>query len=515
MGSASFGNDRSSQSQGRVDSGRDSSWSQSQSRSDNQSQRTTRSRDVPMVSSPLPGALANGPSRGGPSRTEMDLDLRFNPDVVAEVITIKKEAQNDYWDPVWVDRLSKYREEVKASDDLEDKFAFGRWVIEMGLNAKWSDPDPSYADRNRDGLLREGSRVIKKLAKGTLGKQGHPPAQFLLADYHSSGQAEPHIEKSHAKAFALYVAISKSYRPGTGVNAGSKKDTEMSVVAAQATYRAGACCEDGLGVKKDPLRAVQFYRKAASFSDTHAMYKMGHLYISGSLGVAKSPREGVSWLKRAASQADEAFPAPIHDLAQVYEGIIDTGGAAIKDNAYAYTLYLRAAQIGYAKSQYHLGLAHEIGLLGLPTDARRSIAWYNLGAQAGDPECELGLSGWYVTGCEGVMAPNDDLAYKWARSSAEKGYARAECALGFFIENGVGAPVDMNEAKYWYNRAAEQGDRRAQSRLEGLAKGWGPLGGNSSLNRRKSVRDEAVRRRELGRQGKLEEADGGRGCSVQ
>ncbi|KAJ3339637.1 hypothetical protein HDU93_007964 [Gonapodya sp. JEL0774] len=488
--------------------------------SSSQSQRTTRSREGPPGSSPLPGPFGGlaAPAAGSRSRTEMDLDLRFNPDVVPEVITIKKEPVNDYWDPVWVDRLTKYREEVKMSDDVDDKFAFGRWVIEMGLNAKWSDPEPAYAERNKDGLLKEGSRVIKKLARGTLGKQGHPPAQFLLADYHSSGQAEPHIEKSHAKAFALYVAISKAYRaPNSITGTGSgKKDAEMAVVAAQATFRAGTCCEDGLGVKKDPLRAVQFYRKAASFSDTHAMHKMGHLYLTGSLGVAKSPREGVSWLKRAAAQADEGFPAPLHDLAQIYEGVVDTGGAAMKDVAYAYTLYLRAAQIGYTKSQYQLGLAHEIGLLGLPTDARRSIAWYNLGAQAGDPDCELGLSGWYVTGCEGVLIPNDDLAYKWARSAAEKGLARAEAALGFFIESGVGSPGDLNEAKYWYNRAAEHGDRRARARLEDIANGRMTIGhSTSSLNRRKSVRDETERRRELGRQGRLAEVDEGKGCSLQ
>jgi uncharacterized protein len=40
-------------------------------------------------------------------------------------------------------------------------------------------------------------------------------------------------------------------------------------------YRTAMCCEVGLGTKRDPPKAMQFYRKAASLGEVAAMYKLG------------------------------------------------------------------------------------------------------------------------------------------------------------------------------------------------------------------------------------------------
>jgi TPR repeat protein len=61
-------------------------------------------------------------------------------------------------------------------------------------------------------------------------------------------------------------------------------------------------------------------------------------------------------------------------------------------------LFSQAAQLGYAPAQFRLGACHEFGNLGCVIDPRRSIAWYTKAAQKGDPEAELALSGWYLTG---------------------------------------------------------------------------------------------------------------------
>jgi TPR repeat protein len=64
----------------------------------------------------------------------------------------------------------------------------------------------------------------------------------------------------------------------------------------------------------------------------------------------------------------------------------------------ALDLYMQAAQLGYAPSQFKLGSCHEFGHLGCPIDPRKSIAWYTRAAERGDSEAELALSGWYLTG---------------------------------------------------------------------------------------------------------------------
>ena len=79
-----------------------------------------------------------------------------------------------------------------------------------------------------------------------------------------------------------------------------------------------------------------------------------------------------------------------------------------------------------------MGLSYEYGLLDLPVDARRSIAWYTKAAEKSDPEAELALSGWYLTGAELVLKQSDTEAYLWARKAADKGLAKAEYAVGYY-----------------------------------------------------------------------------------
>ena len=115
---------------------------------------------------------------------------------------------------------------------------------------------------------------------------------------------------------------------------------------------------------------------------------------------------------------------------------------------------MKAAELGYKFSQFRLGSAYEYGLMGCPVDPRRSIGWYSKAAVRGEHQSELALSGWYLTGSEGVLQQNDTEAYLWARRAAQAGLAKAEYAMGYFTEVGIGAPANVEEAKRWYRRAA-------------------------------------------------------------
>jgi uncharacterized protein len=122
-------------------------------------------------------------------------------------------------------------------------------------------------------------------------------------------------------------------------------------------------------------------------------------------------------------------------------------------------------------------------------DPRKSIAWYSRAAEQGDPEAQLALSGWYLTGAEGVLPQSDQEAFLWAQKAAEKGLAKADFAVGYYLENGIGTASDIQEAKKWYFRAAQQGQKSAMSRLAELKKmpngaaGAGGAGGRRELQR--------------------------------
>ena len=58
--------------------------------------------------------------------------------------------------------------------------------------------------------------------------------------------------------------------------------------------------------------------------------------------------------------------------------------------------------------------------------------------------------------------------------------AKAEFAVGYYTETGIGRPPDLQEAKRWYLMAAEQGQKRAMARLAELKRM--PNGGSLALN---------------------------------
>jgi TPR repeat protein len=189
------------------------------------------------------------------------------------------------------------------------------------------------------------------------------------------------------------------------------------------------------------------------------MYKIGIVLLRGLLGVPRNVGEALSWLKRAAERADKDNPHALHELATLNEPTSrdpQVREKLIPDEAYALSLYKQAAEYGFKRSQFRLGQAYEYGSLGLDIDNRASIAWYTKAAAQGEHNAELALSGWYLTGAEGMLEQSDMEAYLWARKAAqsEPPLAKAMFAMGYFTEQGIGCPKSLEEAKRWYGRAA-------------------------------------------------------------
>jgi len=339
--------------------------------------------------------------------------------------------------------LELYRTNAKKSSDPQTQLDFAYYLLEASTVA------PEDGPNSRSTLEAEGLKWVKKLATQSPGF-GRPPfaeAQFFLAECYGKGALG--LEVDHDKAFSYYVQASKQNH-------------------AVGTYRVSVCYELGAGTKKDSGRAAQFYRKAAVLGDPLGMHKLGLVLLHGTLGQNKNPREAITWLKRAAALADEKHPEALHDLAVCYEK--DGCSAVIPDEVYALELFTKAANYGYASSQFKLGSCFEYGLLGCPIDPVKAIEWHSKAAEQDDPEGELALSGWYLTGVEGVVRQSDSEAYLWARKAADRSFAKAEYAVGYYSETGVGVKPDVEEAKRWYARAAGQGNKRAAQRLSELKK---------------------------------------------
>ncbi|KAJ5402239.1 uncharacterized protein N7487_008135 [Penicillium crustosum] len=353
--------------------------------------------------------------------------------------------------PVTIEEIQRLQQQARGNpSDQKTQLLLAKKLVEAStvLVGDNSRLDPKTKAKAKEKYVMDAHKILKKLVTA-----GYSEAQFFLADCHGEGLLG--LEVDPKEAFSLYHSAAKQGH-------------------AQSAYRVAVCCEigqeEGGGTKRDPFKAVQWYKRAAALGDTPAMYKMGMINLKGLLGQARNPREGVSWLKRAADRADEENPHALHELALMYQ---NAGGndIIVRDEQYASQLFHQAAELGYKFSQFKLGTAYEYGLMGCPIDNRTSIIWYTRAAAQGEHQSELALSGWYLTGSEGILSQNDTEAYLWARKAATAGLAKAEYAMGYFTEVGIGSAANLDDAKRWYWRAAAQGFPKARERLEDLKKG--------------------------------------------
>lgn len=261
----------------------------------------------------------------------------------------------------------------------------------------------------------------------------------------------------------------------------------------ESAYRAGLCCEFGWGTRKDPAKAVQYLRVAATKSHPGAMTRLGRACLSGDLGETRY-REGLKWMKLGAEAADAINNAAPYHLGCMYE--TGYGDDVFQDESYAAELFTQSAELGHAEANYRMGDAYEHGKLNCPRDPALSVHFYTCAAEKGHPAAMMGLCAWYMVGAEPILEKDEEEAYEWARRSAELGkcfsivmgvymhtssaissargadmltqnlgYIKAQYTVGYFTEMGIGCRRDVLEANVWYVKAADAGDERAKQRI--------------------------------------------------
>ncbi|KAI5366055.1 putative tetratricopeptide-like helical domain superfamily [Septoria linicola] len=332
--------------------------------------------------------------------------------------------------------LDMYRANVKKTHDPAVQYEFAIFMINAARDIMPED------GVNPTELTNEAKHILQKLSD-----RAYPFAQYYLADGYFSGlfnKGKP----DHDKAFPLFVAASKHGH-------------------AEAGYRAALCYEFGWGCAKSYPKAVQFYKASASKNHPGAATRLGLAQIRGDMGldfrIRNVYREGVKWLKRASESADPQYNAGPFELGMLH--LTGYGDDIFKDEAYAVQLITQAAELGHVQANFFMGQAYENGLYGCPKDAALSVHFYNGSASRGHVEGMMALCAWYMVGAEPVLERDEAEAYAWAKMAAETGWAKAEYAIGYFTEMGIGCRRDPLEANVWYVRAADQGNETARQRL--------------------------------------------------
>ncbi|KAL4786614.1 hypothetical protein BJX76DRAFT_365393 [Aspergillus varians] len=374
-----------------------------------------------------------------------------------------------------------YLANVKKAGDPAIQYEFAVFMV----NAMLELPDdeleggkPSIStekgkhsnDISRSNLLKEAKSIFQGLAS-----RSYPFAQYYLADGYASGLFSKGKE-DYDRAFPLFVAASKHGH-------------------VEACYRTALCYEFGWGTRVEASRAQQFYRQAASKNHPGALLRMAKACLAGDMGLGTRYREGLNWLKRATESSDAQYNSAPYELGLLHES--GYGDDVFADPSYAAQLFTKSADLGHVEACYRLGDAYEHGKLNCPKDPALSIHFYTNAAQGGHPLAMMALCAWYLVGAEPVLEKDEDEAYEWAKRAAELGPAKAQYAVGYFTEMGIGCRRDPLQANVWYVKAADQGDSRAMHRLAAIraaADGVSPAQAAANANGKKNKNEGKQKR---------------------
>ena len=237
--------------------------------------------------------------------------------------------------------------------------------------------------------------------------EGNAIALYMMAAYFSQGYGVQPINKQKAIAY-----FKKSYEAGYAV----------------AGYDVAASLPDGSPEQKEIRNhAKDNILELANEEDVFAQASAAWGYREG-YGTAVDHVEAVKWVRKAAEQG---FARAQYDLGLMYQ----FGRGVERSNEKAVEWYLKAAEQGYADAQGLLGVMYENGI-GVEQSYEKAAGWYLKAAEQGyaDAQYHLGYMYYYGFGVE----ESNEKAAEWYLKAAEQGLARAQNNLGFMYQNGTG-----------------------------------------------------------------------------
>lgn len=347
--------------------------------------------------------------------------------------------------------LESAREAVLASNDPEvqliwaqDALAYVEIAMANEHRVSATQPARSQTPRIEHALRDDAMRVVSFLAD-----QQHPKAEFLRGMWLEFGKFGQRVDKK--EAFLCYSRASdKGY--------------------TRAFYRIGMQFESS----NDALKAIKYYQRGVDAGDSASCYRLGMMTLLGQHGQVQDFERGLNLIYSSALTADENAPQGAYvygmlqaqELAQVSVPdlflLLDIPGARVNIE--------KAAYLGFPKAQVKMGSAYELCELGCQFNPALSLHYNALAARQGEADAEMAISKWFLCGQEGVFSKNEEMAFTYAQRAAVGGLATAQFAMGYFYEVGIYVPVNFEEAKEWYNRAAASGNQDAGKRVDAISR---------------------------------------------
>jgi hypothetical protein len=276
------------------------------------------------------------------------------------------------------------------------------------------------------------------LAPGALAQTGAPakpqPAGPPKPQAQMATGAVPDLAYA-AYQRGLYVAARTEALARIGNNSGD----------AAALTLLGELFNQGLGVAQDPVKAAEWYRRAAGHGDARALAALGLMALDGR-GMAKNPQQGKAWLEQAAAKGE---PVAAYNVALL---LLSSGAG--DDLRRAVDLLRSAALAEIGDAQHALGVLYLRGR-GVERDSVEAARWLRKAADNGNTAGEVEYAILLFNG-DGVTA-DEALAARYFRRAAVKGNAVAQNRLARLYVVGRGVPRNLVESAVWHLVASGQG----------------------------------------------------------
>ncbi|WWC85258.1 uncharacterized protein L201_000120 [Kwoniella dendrophila CBS 6074] len=265
----------------------------------------------------------------------------------------------------------------------------------------------------------------------------------------------------------------------------------------------------------DFQRAKDCYERGLKRNDCECTYRMGMAHLLGQLNLQPNPTIALSLLKQASELSTIDFPQPSYVYGMLLAGELSVptpipsnlviipssssnNGSIQNEGLYnqwniAKESIEKSAYLGCSSAQYKLGFLFEHANLNCQYDPLLSVNWYTFASKNGEKEADMALSKWFLCGAEGNFPKNEHLAKTFAEKAARKNHPNGCFALGYYYEIGVGGRKDLDQARKWYQKAANLGNTDAPLRLSALSS---PVPTSISMAEHESrLNDTLVRRR--------------------
>lgn len=225
----------------------------------------------------------------------------------------------------------------------------------------------------------------------------------------------------------------------------------------ESQFKLGMHLFMGMGIELDRNKADQFYLKASNQGHADAQYNLGWSYsIRKHEDRENNPIKAFQWFEKAAYNG--------HCMAQDKLASCYLLGDGVDSDVQKRFLWnLKAARQGLLSAIDNIAGAYKNGS-GTDKNLSLAIDWYTVAAEANYQFSQQSLAEIYLSYKEYRQA------FNWYLKAANQGSVESMYQVGCLYADGNGVTQDFVEAAKWLSKASEEGNLRAQDRLQNLSK---------------------------------------------